>query len=111
MSAFLLNNGFEDVSQLEDGIHAYMEKYPGEDFLGTLYTFDKRKTMHFGGDREIIGRCYLCEAATEQYTNCKNDFCHRHFLVCDTCAGEDGTFSSSECNETVTAATSPIVYE
>ena len=92
MSAYLLNNGFEDVYQLEDGIHGYMQKYPGKDFVGTLYTFDKRKTMHFGGDekgnREIVGTCYLCETKTENYTNCANDFCHRHFLVCENCVAK-----------------------
>lgn len=103
MSAFLMNNGFEDVAQLENGIHGYMEKYPGEDFLGTLYTFDQRKTMHFGGDREIVGRCYLCEGATEQYANCKNDLCHRHFLVCAECKGEDGTPCSQECKDAISA--------
>lgn len=85
MSAYLLANGFNDVYQLEDGMHGYMEKYPGKDFKGALYTFDKRKTMHFGGDREIVGRCHFCEAPTETYVNCANDFCHLHFLVCASC--------------------------
>jgi UPF0176 protein len=102
MSAYLLNNGFEDVYQLEDGIHGYMQKFPGKDFVGALYTFDRRKTMHFGGDengqREIVGICYLCEGKTENYTNCANDFCHRHFLVCESCVAEDGrTTCSDEC--------------
>ncbi len=97
MSAFLMENGFTDVSQLEDGIHAYMEKYPGEDFLGTLYTFDSRKTMHFGGAREIVGRCHLCTAPTEEYANCANDACHLHFLVCAECVSEEGTYCSQDC--------------
>ncbi len=102
MSAYLLNNGFEDVYQLEDGIHGYMQKFPGKDFVGALYTFDKRKTMHFGGDREIVGTCYLCEGKTENYTNCANDFCHRHFLVCENCVAQDGrTTCSEECTRTL----------
>jgi UPF0176 protein len=96
MSAYLLNNGFEDVYQLEDGIHGYMEKYPGKDFLGTLYTFDKRKVMDFGGDREIVGKCYFCENKTEQYYNCANDFCHRHFLACENCVPAEGRVTCSE---------------
>ncbi len=85
MSAYLLSHGFEEVYQLDGGIHSYMEKYPGEDFLGTLYTFDRRLTMDFGGPREIIGMCDFCEAKTERYVNCDNDTCHRHFLVCESC--------------------------
>jgi UPF0176 protein len=103
MSAYLLAKGFKDVYQLEEGMHAYMEKYPGEDFLGTLYTFDKRLTMDFGGDREIVGTCRLCTNKTEEYVNCGNDFCHRHFLVCQNCKGEEKTFCSDECMNYVPA--------
>ncbi|MBU0750306.1 rhodanese-related sulfurtransferase [Patescibacteria group bacterium] len=99
MSAYLLANGFSDVYQLEDGMHGYMEKYPGEDFLGTLYTFDQRKVMDFGGPREVIGTCHLCGDKTEQYANCKDNFCHFHFLVCDSCSSPDGTYCSETCKE------------
>ena len=104
MSAYLLNNGFEDVYQLEDGIHGYMEKYPGKDFVGALYTFDRRKVMHFGAgenaEREIVGTCYLCEAKTEEYVNCGNDYCHRHFLACLNCQTGTKTYCSKLCKET-----------
>lgn len=86
MSAYLLSKGFKNVYQLEEGIHAYMEKYPGKDFLGTLYTFDERVVMDFEGDREIVGNCHFCTQKTERYENCTNDTCHLHMLVCDTCA-------------------------
>ena len=85
MSAYLQSKGFEDVYQLDGGIHSYMEAYPGEDFLGTLYTFDRRLTMDFGGNREVIGRCDFCKDKTERYVNCNDDTCHRHFLVCANC--------------------------
>jgi UPF0176 protein len=85
MSAYLQSKGFEDVYQLDGGIHSYMEQYPGEDFLGTLYTFDRRLTMDFGGNREVIGVCDFCSSKTERYVNCALDTCHRHFLVCANC--------------------------
>jgi UPF0176 protein len=97
MSAYLLEQGFKDVYQLEDGMHGYMQKYPGQDFEGALYTFDERVTMHFGGDREIVGRCRLCGAPTERYVNCANDECHLHFLVCGPCAGEGSPACSEGC--------------
>ena len=97
MSALLLEEGFSDVYQLDNGIHGYMEKYPGKDFLGSLYTFDDRKVMHFGGEREVIGRCRFCGAATEKYVNCANDFCHLHFLVCEGCSGARSVFCSKGC--------------
>ncbi len=98
MSAYLMSHGFSNVHQLDGGIHSYMEKYPGKDFKGTLYTFDKRHTMHFGGEREIIGTCRLCGVATEQYVDCAEDTCHYHFLACDGCIDERGrAFCSAEC--------------
>jgi UPF0176 protein len=99
MSAYLLSRGFKDVYQLDNGIHGYMEKYPGKDYLGTLYTFDQRLTMDFGGEREVIGKCFLCDAKTELYVNCADDTCHLHFLACKDCQKEDGTFCSKKCFE------------
>ena len=106
MSAYLLSEGFTDVYQLENGIHTYMEKYPGQDFKGALYTFDERKVMHFGGDREIVGTCKLCNEPTELYVNCANDFCHMHFLACAACQGEHGTPCSEACRSAVAASAS-----
>jgi UPF0176 protein len=100
MSAYLLSKGFEDVRQLHDGMHGYMEKFPGKDFNGSLYTFDQRTTMNFGGN-EIIGRCMLCESPSEKYVNCVNDYCHKHFIACDSCQEEDGTACSAACREAV----------
>ena len=98
MSAYLMHKGFKDVHQLDGGIHTYMEKYPGKDFLGTLYTFDQRLTMDFGGEREIIGQCFACNALSEKYVNCSEDTCHLHLVVCDGCIDAQGkVFCSLEC--------------
>ncbi len=103
MSAYLMNKGFKDVYQLDGGIHGYMEKFPGKDFLGTLYTFDQRLVMDFGGEREIIGECRLCGEKTEQYVNCMNNFCHLHFLACSTCAPEGQVCCSEACTTLIGA--------
>lgn len=84
MSAYLLDQGFKDVSQLHNGIHTYMQKFPGENFKGTLYTFDNRMTMDFGGEkREVVGECYACKEKTEKYGHCAFTMCHQHLLLCD----------------------------
>lgn len=104
MSAYLQSEGFKDVYQLENGMHGYMEKYPGQDFVGTLYTFDRRKVMDFGGPREVVGRCVRCDAPTERYVNCGNDLCHLHFLACNGCGSTDATFCSEACENALAAA-------
>ncbi len=98
MSAYLMSHGFTNVHQLDGGIHTYMEKYPGQDFQGTLYTFDRRLTMDFGGARDVVGACHLCGATTEQYVDCAEDTCHYHFLACSSCTRPDGrAYCSPEC--------------
>ncbi len=91
-SGFLITQGFTDVYQLENGIVTYMEKYPNEDFKGKLYVFDNRVAMGFYTDdpkHEVIGKCDSCGETSENYVNCANPVCHRHFIACANCL-EDG---------------------
>lgn len=100
-SGYLINNDFNDVYQLKDGIVTYMEKYPNEDFIGQLYVFDGRVTMGFNLDdpkRQVIGKCLKCGSASEEYVNCANLACHKHFIVCQNCREEDGSAFCGTCN-------------
>lgn len=100
MSAYLLHEGMEDVYQLDGGMHSYMEKYPGKDFKGTLFTFDNRLVMDFGGEREVIGKCKRCDAKNEQYQNCANAECNMLFLICNDCMSSEGPgFCSERCEK------------
>jgi UPF0176 protein len=100
MSAYLLHKGIDNVYQLDGGMHSYMEKYPGKDFLGTLFTFDDRLVMDFGGDREVIGKCKRCDAKNEQYQNCANAECNMLFLICNDCMSSEGPgFCSEKCEK------------
>lgn len=92
-SGFLIKNGFADVYQLEGGIVSYMEKYPNQDFKGKLYVFDNRIVMGFNTDsseHEVVGRCELCNKASDNYVNCANMECHKHFICCHDCYSADG---------------------
>ena len=87
-SGFLVTQGFSDVYQLKCGIVSYMEKYPNQDFVGKLYVFDNRITMGFNIDsseHKVVGKCEGCGKTTDQYVNCDNNFCHRHFIECAEC--------------------------
>lgn len=87
-SGYLMKKGFTNVYQLDGGIVSYMEKYPGKDFIGSLYVFDSRICMTFdsSADRPIIGRCAHCRVPTERYVNCANLKCHVHFMCCERCS-------------------------
>ena len=41
-TCLLKKEGFKNLYQLKDGIHTYMQKYPGKNFKGTLFVFDNR---------------------------------------------------------------------
>ncbi|HTE49108.1 MAG TPA: rhodanese-related sulfurtransferase [Candidatus Paceibacterota bacterium] len=92
-SGFLIMQGFTDVYQLDGGIVSYMEKYPNEDFQGKLYVFDKRITMGYYTDdpkHKIVGKCDNCKESSENYINCANPVCHRHFIICSECISRGG---------------------
>ena len=92
-SGFLITQGFTDVYQLENGIVSYMEKYPNEDFKGKLYVFDGRVAMGFYTDdekHEVVGKCDTCSEKSENYVNCANPVCHRHFIACQKCVEKGG---------------------
>jgi len=99
MAAYLEHEGFRNVHQLDGGMHTYMEKYPGKDFKGTLFTFDNRLTMDFGGEREIVGECHHCSEKTERYESCHRKPCHKKMLLCEGCFEEGKVFCTQECAE------------
>lgn len=86
-TCLLQREGFENVYQLKDGIHTYMEKYPGQHFKGTLYVFDNRKVTDVvaAPGKEVIGQCFYCEAATEHYVDDDSVKPSRQILCCEAC--------------------------
>jgi UPF0176 protein len=88
-SGFLMYHGFTDVSQLQDGIVTYMEKYPNQDFIGKLYVFDNRIMMGFNVDspeHKVIGKCAFCEVQSENMIDYKDEQGQRHHdIVCPEC--------------------------
>jgi UPF0176 protein len=101
-SGVLVRAGFKHVYQLHGGMHTYMAKFPGDDFLGKLYVFDGRVTMDFLEDeskRVVVGKCDVCESPSENYVNCANLACHKHFICCEDCIEKTGglPFCGGEC--------------
>jgi UPF0176 protein len=113
-SAYLLQNGFNDVYQLENGIQTYMEMYPNQHFKGKLYVFDNRLTIGFNTDspdHEIIGTCMHCGVSCDTYVNCMNHSCHLHFICCEKCKDPQTglAFCSDKCRDIVLASERTIL--
>jgi UPF0176 protein len=103
-SGYLVKKGFKDVYQLDGGIVSYMKKYPGKDFLGSLYVFDGRVTMAYNpkkGERPVIGKCEKCGVKTETYADCTHVNCKTQILCCRDCAAKDLGFCGEECVQIV----------
>lgn len=86
-TCLLKREGFTNLYQLKDGIHTYMEKFPGSKFKGTLYVFDNRLTTTVADlpDHEIIGRCSYCDEPCEQFYNDDSQRPSRKVICCGGC--------------------------
>lgn len=98
-SAYLKQQGFEDVYQLNGGIGSYMKAYPGEDFQGSLYVFDERELEQQASVYEIVGVCEACGEKNENFSNCRFESCHKKMIVCQPCLqNSQGISCSEECD-------------
>lgn len=99
-TAYLLEQGFEDVYQLHGGILNYYQQTGGKDFDGKMYVFDNRITTVVNDvNPEVISKCYICGTACDRVINCANPECNRHEPVCEACGWEYEGACSTECKE------------
>lgn len=97
-SAFLLENGFENVYQLHGGIIKYGLEEGGEDFEGKCYVFDNRIIIDVNKvNPEVISKCYVCGTISDRMVNCANAACNRHVPVCIDCGWKMEGSCSEAC--------------
>lgn len=96
-SAYLLEQGFENVYQLHGGIIKYGIEAGGQDFEGKCYVFDNRIIADVNKVNPIIiSKCYVSGVPTDRMVNCANPECNRHMpmteeagWLMDGCCSED----------------------
>ncbi|MBU6303672.1 MAG: rhodanese-related sulfurtransferase [Verrucomicrobia bacterium] len=105
LSGYLLEEGFEDVSQLEGGIVTYAKDPAtlGRDFEGLCYVFDQRigVEVNFTETRSLISHCEKCGEPCARYRNCSCKSCNRKFFLCEPCEQTKGRLCSPACQELV----------
>ncbi|MBS4222031.1 rhodanese-related sulfurtransferase [Lederbergia citrea] len=82
-SGWLLEEGFDDVSQLHGGIVTYGKdpEVQGELWDGQCYVFDERIAVPVNQkEHTIVGRDYFDGTACERYVNCANPECNKQIL-------------------------------
>lgn len=98
-SAYLKNQGFEDVNQLHGGILEYARQIKVANleskFIGKNFVFDERLGESVNG--EIISKCHQCGTPCDSHTNCDNHGCHILFIQCPACAEKYHGCCTPEC--------------
>lgn len=94
-SAFMKQQGFKNVYQLDGGIITYAQQYPGGAFEGECFVFDNRMSTPFTDAPVQLGRCLLCDAPTNRYVNCSRKECNKLMLACDDCRTPNATCNGS----------------
>ena len=107
-SAFLLEQGFENVYQLHGGIIKYGIEAGGEDFDGQCYVFDERVAVDVNHvNPTVIAHCHHCQQPSARLINCANPHCNAHLSMCEAC----GNTRQGGCSEACTAHPDKRVYD
>jgi UPF0176 protein len=99
-SGWLLDEGFEDVSQLEGGIVTYGKdpEVQGDLWDGQLYVFDERISVPVNRKEKIVvGKDYYSGEPCERYVNCANPECNRKILCSEENEHKHLRSCSHEC--------------
>jgi len=100
-SAYLVEQGFKDVYQLEGGIVSFAKKYPDTYWQGGVFVFDERRIVEPNTEPGLkyISNCYFCAAPTAYYINCHNLDCDKIIVSCHKCKSENDYCCSDECRK------------
>ncbi len=99
-SAYLLEQGFEDVYQLDGRIIKYGQEAGGEDFEGKCYVFDNRVAIDVNRvNPKVVSTCHHCGTLSDRMVNCANPVCNAHVPICEKCGWELDGACSVECKE------------
>ncbi len=99
-SAYLLDQGFENVYQLHGGIIKYGIETGGEDFEGKCYVFDNRITADVNSvNPSIVSKCHITGVPTDRMVNCANPQCNAHIAMSEEAGWLMDGCCSEECRK------------
>lgn len=98
-SSYLKHKGFKKVHQLLGGIIDYKHQVEKENleskFKGKNFVFDERIGERITND--VLGKCYQCGVAADDYVNCAETACNLLFIQCASCNQKMSGFCSETC--------------
>ena len=100
-SAYLMQNGYENVFQLDGGIIEYTRQIKSQNiqnkFIGKNFVFDNRRSERIS--EKIISKCHQCGSKCDEHVNCNNEACHLLFIQCEKCRLKYNGCCSADCEE------------
>ena len=100
-SAYLIQNGYENVFQLDGGIIEYTRQVNSQNienkFIGKNFVFDNRRSERIS--EKIISKCHQCGSKCDEHVNCNNEACHLLFIQCEKCRIKYNGCCSTDCEE------------
>ena len=96
-SAYLKEQNFKNVLQLQGGILNYGKSFPHGYFEGECFVFDDRLSIPLGKESEPLNECVWCKVKTGKYINCHNIDCDLLFVCCENCLHERNASCSGKC--------------
>jgi len=98
-SAYMIQKGFTNVSQLHGGIINFCQKIPNTIWEGSCFVFDKRLTSNIGQKENPVSNCIHCKTLSDQYRRCKNKVCNELIFICPSCQKSKHNCCSEECKK------------
>ncbi|MEN9626162.1 MAG: hypothetical protein RL557_490 [archaeon] len=84
-SAYLKEQGFVNVYQLEGGIINFCQQFPNTVWEGKCFVFDKRLMSDINQKNKPITQCESCGELCDLYKNCRNRECDKLTILCTKC--------------------------
>lgn len=98
-SAYLKNEGFENVYQLYGGIINYAHEVRAKNlpskFKGKNFVFDERRAERITDD--VLSQCHQCSKPCDTHVNCEYLPCNKLFIQCESCLKEMSGCCSEAC--------------
>ena len=100
-SAYMCEQGFKDVYQMDGGILNYIQQFPDTFWEGGMFVFDERKVVDPNSKEELkyTATCHFCNKPTSYHINCHNVLCDKIIVCCHTCKVENEYCCSDDCRK------------
>lgn len=99
LSAWMIQEGFEEVFQLDGGIVKYGKETDGRGFVGMNVVFDDRVLVPPTPQHEPITKCRVCGTLSANYVNCANVRCNLRMILCPSCEEVTQRCCSDACRQ------------